>query len=126
MEFNDIKNRLKSLGYEVQSNDEWLISFLTKKVTSHVMAYCNIGIIPKLLEPFIVDMICGEFLLNKKDSDNLEGFNLDSAVKSIQEGDTTVTFSDGSMTTEQRLNKLIDYLTNERGASLKLFRRLKW
>jgi len=53
---------------------------------------------------------------------------LDAAVKSIQEGDTNITFAlgEGSSTPEQRLNSLIDYLINGRIGEIYRYRRLVW
>lgn len=64
-----------------------------------------------------------------KCSGQLEGFDLDAAaVKSIQEGDTNITFAlgEGSSTPEQRLNSLIDYLINGRIGEIYRYRRLVW
>ena len=69
-----------------------------------------------------------EYLNMKKCSGQLEGFDLDAAVKSIQEGDTNITFAlgEGSSTPEQRLNSLIDYLINGRIGEIYRYRRLVW
>ena len=58
----------------------------------------------------------------------IEGFDLDAAVKSIQEGDTNITFAlgEGSSTPEQRLNSLIDYLINGRIGEIYRYRRVVW
>ena len=73
-------------------------------------------------------MAVGEYLNMKKWSGQLEGFDLDAAVKSIQEGDTNITFAlgEGSSTPEQRLNSLIDYLINGRIGEIYRYRRLVW
>ena len=75
-----------------------------------------------------VYMAVGEYLNMKKCSGQLEGFDLDAAVKSIQEGDTNITFAlgEGSSTPEQRLNSLIDYLINGRIGEIYRYRRLVW
>lgn len=126
MEFDDIKTRLKSLGYDAVTDDEWIIKFLINKIENYVKRTCNLGSIPNLLKQILIDMVCGEFFLNRKNTGNLDGFNLDTAIKSIQEGDTNITFSDGSMTPEQRLHKLIDYLMTGRKEDLKSIRCFKW
>jgi len=73
-------------------------------------------------------MVVGQYLKWKKDCGQLEGFDLDAAVKSIQEGDTNITFAvgEGSATPEQRLNNLIEYLTNGRTREFIRYRRLVW
>lgn len=83
---------------------------------------------PGGLESLAVSMAVGEYLNMKKCSGQLEGFDLDAAVKSIQEGDTNITFAlgEGSSTPEQRLNSLIDYLINGRIGEIYRYRRLVW
>lgn len=83
---------------------------------------------PEGLESLAVSMAVGEYLNMKKCSGQLEGFDLDAAVKSIQEGDTNITFAlgEGSSTPEQRLNSLIDYLINGRIGEIYRYRRLVW
>jgi len=53
---------------------------------------------------------------------------LDAAIKQIQEGDTNTVFAigEGSLTPEQRLNGLIDYLINGRSDELYRYRKLVW
>lgn len=89
----------------------------------------NLSEIPEGLESLAVSMAVGEYLNMKKCSGQLEGFDLDAAaVKSIQEGDTNITFAlgEGSSTPEQRLNSLIDYLINGRIGEIYRYRRLVW
>lgn len=55
-------------------------------------------------------------------------FNLESAVKQISEGDTSITYAigDGNSTPEMRLDTLIDYLINHGKNELESYRCLKW
>ena len=64
----------------------------------------------------------------KKDSGQLGEFDLDAAVKSIQEGDTNITYAigDGNLTPEQRLDNLIEHLMNGRTREFIRYRRLIW
>ena len=75
-----------------------------------------------------VYMAVGEYLNMKKVSGQLEGFDLEAAIKQIQEGDTNTVFAigDGNLTPEQRLNSLIDYLANGRSRELYRFRKFVW
>lgn len=85
---------------------------------------------PAGLENIAESLAAGEYLRAKKAAGqlNLEGVDLDAAVKQIQEGDTSVTFAagEGSQTTEQRLDSLIDRLTAGREKELVRYRRLIW
>jgi len=88
----------------------------------------NLSEIPEGLENVAVNMAVGEFLNLKKSSGQLAGFDLEAAVKTIQEGDTNISFAigEGSSTPEQRLNSLIDFLINGRVGEIYRFRRLVW
>lgn len=85
---------------------------------------------PEGLENIAVSMAAGFYLAAKKAAGqlNLEGVDLDAAVKQVQEGDTSVTFAagEGSQTPEQRLDSLIDRLTAGREKELIRYRRLIW
>lgn len=126
--FEDVVERLESFGYEVTEVDSWMIEFLIQKVESSIKADCNINTIPEELHEIAVDMVVGEFLLNKKSRGQLEGFDLEAAVKQIHEGDTSVTFAigDGSKTPEERLDELILYLMNYGKGKFAAYRCIKW
>ena len=111
-----IKERLRSIGYAVKDSDDIAINFAMQKVENTIKNDCNISAIPDGLMNIAIDMVVGEFLMSKKTfaPNDLLNFNLDSAIKQIQEGDTNISFAvgEGSKTDEQRLDSFIDYLLN--------------
>ena len=117
---------LTALGVAGAADDPLLDMVLTN-VQWRIKNLSNLSEIPEGLESLAVSMAVGEYL-NMKCSGQLEGFDLDAAVKSIQEGDTNITFAlgEGSSTPEQRLNSLIDYLINGRIGEIYRYRRLVW
>ena len=109
--------------------DDPLLDIALNNVQWRIKNLSNLSEIPEGLESLAVSMAVGEYLNMKKCSGQLEGFDLDAAaVKSIQEGDTNITFAlgEGSSTPEQRLNSLIDYLINGRIGEIYRYRRLVW
>lgn len=124
---DDVKKRLESFGYTVTDADAWVLDFIIKKVENHIKNQCNTSTVSEGLYEIAVDMAVGEFLLGKKNIGQLTGFDLDAAIKSIQEGDTNITyaFGNGSMTPEERLNQLITYLMHPE-ADFVSYRCLKW
>lgn len=124
----DVTARLASFGYTVTENDTWILNFIIQTVETHIKNICNIDAIPEGLNNIIVDMVVGGFLLNKKSMGNLAGFNLETAIKQIQEGDTSITYAigDGDLTPEKRLDLLIDYLMNRGKNELLSYRCIKW
>ena len=123
----DVKERLASFDYQVTEADSWMLTFLIQKVENHIKIICNIDCIPNELSNIVIDMVVGEFLLNKKSMGNLAGFNLETAIKQIQEGDTSITYAigDGDLTPEKRLDLLINYLMDH-DKELISHRCIKW
>ena len=119
---------LTALGVAGAADDP-LLDIVLNNVQWRIKNLSNLSEIPEGLESLAVSMAVGEYLNMKKCSGQLEGFDLDAAaVKSIQEGDTNITFAlgEGSSTPEQRLNSLIDYLANGRSRELYRFRKFVW
>ena len=125
-----VKDRVKSLGYEVKADDEFALTFCVEKVRSTIKNEINWQDVPEGLEHIAVDMAAGEFLLSKKTfaPNDLVGFDLDYAVKQIQTGDTNTVFAtgEGSLTPEQRLTAFINYLLSYGKAEFNSFRRIRW
>lgn len=125
-----VKDRLKSLGYEVKADDEFALTFCVEKVRSTIKNEINWQDVPEGLEHIAVDMAAGEFLLSKKTfaPNDLVGFDLDYAVKQIQTGDTNTVFAtgEGSLAPEQRLTAFINYLLSYGKAEFNSFRRIRW
>lgn len=121
-------DRLKGFGLDVVVDDSLTISFAMSKVKNHILSVCNVNIIPTQCEQIFVDMICGEVLNIKNQKGELADTLPDEAsVKSIQLGDTNVTFAvDNSVTSEDRLKNLINYLLHNKEGDLISYRKVKW
>ena len=118
---------LTALGVAGAADDPLLDMVLTN-VQWRIKNLSNLSEIPEGLESLAVSMAVGEYLNMKKTVGQLTGFDLDAAIKQIQEGDTNTVFAigEGSLTPEQRLNGLIDYLINGRSDELYRYRKLVW
>ncbi len=129
-EVDSVKERLKSFGYEVKAEDAFVLGFCVEKVHNTMKNDINCQDVPEGLEYIAVDMAAGEFLLSKKTfaPTDLEGFDLDYAVKQIQIGDTNTVFAtgEGSQTPEQRLSAFISYLLSYGKSEFDSFRRIRW
>ncbi|MEG2261779.1 MAG: hypothetical protein RSB98_02925 [Raoultibacter sp.] len=119
---------LIALGYKLQTGDDWLLAFCEQKVTVEIKNACNVSAIPEGLTEIAIQAVAGEFLFAVKNAGRLTGFNLnlDFALKTLQEGDTTTTFAvERSLTPEQRLDALINGLLVGRKQYVS-YRCLKW
>lgn len=124
---DDVVSMLGALGVVITVDDP-LLDIVIRNVQYRVQNKTNCSTIPEGLEGVAVYMAVGEYLNAKKAMGQLTGFDLDAAIKQIQEGDTNTVFAigEGSLTPEQRLNGLIDYLINGRSDELYRFRKLVW
>jgi hypothetical protein len=124
----DVTLRLASFGYTVTEADSWVLDFIITKVENHIKSECNVDAVPDGLHNIAVDMVVGEFLLSKKSTGQLTGIDISAMEKSIQEGDTNITFAFGSgdKTPEKRLDELILYLMNYGKGSFASYRSFSW
>ena len=118
---------LTALGVTGAADDP-LLDIVIRNVQYRVQNETNQSELPEGLVSVAVYMAVGEYLNMKKVSGQLEGFDLEAAIKQIQEGDTNTVFAigDGSSTPEQRLDALISYLINGRTREFYRFRRFVW
>lgn len=121
MTAEEIISRLKTLGYEYTEADADLITFLMAKVKERICNACNLDEVPEGLSKKAVDMVCSEFMLGKMATGQLE--DVSGVLKSIAEGDTTVTFADGFSPAEQ-LKTYLMTLADEKG--LARYRKMTW
>ena len=120
-------SRLAALKYEVQDTDIFVIVFSVKKIENSIKNECNILQVPEGLYYLAIDWICAEFLLYKKQLGLLDGFDLETAIKTVQAGDTTVTYAtESAITPEKRMDAFLSFLLNRGRSELICYRRLKW
>ena len=122
-----ILNRLSSLGYTVKEADAWAIAYAVQSVQNYIKNSCNVTSVPEGLFHVLVDRSCGEFLYNQKQSGRLDiaGIDLSGAIKQISEGDTSVTFADGT-SDEQKFGQLLVTLRTMGEGEFVCYRRLVW
>jgi hypothetical protein len=121
-------SRLGQLGYVVKSEDYETITFELDTILNYVKNYCNITIIPDILDNRIVDRVCSAFLFNQKNAGKLEGFNYEIAIKELKEGDTTIKYSvdGGGDTPESRFDSMVKQLERGFDKWLTPHRALRW
>lgn len=125
--FNAVLQRLTFFGYILKESDDWVLCFTMQNVENHIRNSCNTPSVPSGLFNVAVDMVCGEFLLCKKQTGQLEieGLDLDGAIASISEGDVSVSFASDS-TDEEKFNRLTTFLMTRGEGDFVCYRKLKW
>lgn len=127
--FEAVVLRLAMLGYKVIEDDTPGLEYLISKCEKDILADINQKELPDGLFYTLVDMVAGQFMFNKKAAGDLEGFDFEAPVKSITEGDVSVTFaggSDGASSAEARFDALLSKLMHPAQSTLAAFRRMRW
>ena len=122
----DICNRLVTLGVVPDEDDVWLIYFSIQKVEANILNQTNQTEIPEGLFTVAVDMVCGEIIQTKYLSGKLclSDLQFEEAVKTVTQGDTTVTFESGE-SDEVKVKSLIDCLVDKE-SDLLCYRKMRW
>ena len=125
---DQVIDRLTMFGYTATESDYNHIDFELNKILNYTKNYCNIKEIPEILDPRIIDRVCSDFLYYKKNSGQLEGFDYETVIKQIKEGDTTVTYAvgQGEDTPENRFDAFVKQLERGYDKWITPHRRLRW
>lgn len=123
--------KLRILKWEEQEDDSQLLELLVEKVIDGINNFTNqnytLETIPSTIKNIVIDRTIGEFLFLKKNSGALPEIDSKIIEKQLQVGDTSITYvTEGILTSEQRLDKIINYLINIGEKDLIKFRRLIW
>ena len=126
---DQIIERLKQLGYTYkEEEDSNAIQFELEKTINYIINNFTRSTVPDILDHRIIDKVCADFLYYKKNSGSLEGFNYDSVIKQIKEGDTTIQYAvgQGEDTPENRFDSFVNQLSRGLDKWCTPYRRLKW
>ncbi len=120
----EITARLLQLGYEIEEGDGEALLFAANRTEERIKNLCNVYRIPDELEFKAVDMACGEFLSGKMVSGELGAYTEYGGrlIKTVAEGDTSVTYSDDAMKNTENFIKALCGSDSE----IICCRRLKW
>lgn len=123
-----VVDRLQQFGYEVSTEESTQVDFELNLTIDYAKNYCNIETIPTILDKRIIDKVAATYLFNRKNSGQLEGFNYESVIKQIKEGDTTIAYAvgQGEDTPENRFDSLVKQLERGFDKWLTPHRALRW
>ena len=129
VEVDEVRDRLCHFGYEIKDGDDETISFEINKVENEIKNICNTNEIPYGLKNKAIDKICGCFLGGKLASGSLKLNDIDmnaTGIKTVTEGDTTVSATDSGDSREQILSKFIADLSEIDKNELYKYRKFVW
>lgn len=127
--YEDVTRRLATLGYQATEADGPGIDYSISKCEAALLAEINHKELPDGLFFTLVDMAAGAFLREKLASGSLEleGMDFSSSVKSVTEGDVSVSFAGGgSGSPEARFLSRLAELEHPPEGILAAYRRLRW
>lgn len=120
--------RLSALGYSVTEADNLALDYAAKKAEATLKAATNQPEVPEGLFYVWTDMAAGLFLTDKKSTSALAGvYDFSAPVKSVSEGDTSVSFAiadTGSF--EDQFDAMLAKLMHPDEDLIVAFRRLAW
>lgn len=127
---NEIKNRLAFLGFAELDIPDSAIEYAVELSADIIKTKTNRTDVPTELRRVHIDMAAG-FLLREKKTAIMsdESYGYAAPVKSISEGDMSVTFaagSEGVSSPEARFDELIKNLTEPSESVFAAHRRFKW
>lgn len=102
-----------------------LLSITIQAVEQEIINKTNQPQVPEGLESVAVYRAAGQYLSLAQATGQLTDFDFSSAVQSIKEGDTTVTFLDGS-TDVETFSNAVSAMTQYGADQLNRYRRLVW
>lgn len=122
---NDVLDYFESLGYVTVDDDAFLIGFSIIKIYFKIKNICGINVIPDELNYAFVELSVAEILTSLKASGKLnQCFNLGDNVKTVNIGDTSVTFDLSNA--EKSIQNLIDVLSEKGELEVLCYRKLRW
>lgn len=122
------KERLAAFGYKVTDNDNSALEYNIRRAEAYLIAQTNQKQVPDGLEYVWVDMAVGMFLADKKATGALgDTYTFDAPVKSVSEGDTSVTFAiSDAGSAEDQFNAAISKMINPSAEVIAAYRKLVW
>lgn len=126
--FEAVVERLASLDYTISEGDKSAAVYSINKAEASLKASTNQFILPDGLFYVWTDMAAGIFLTDKKASGALaEVYDFSAPVKSVSEGDTSVTYAvTDSGTFESKFDTMLDKMLHPDPETILKYRRLAW
>lgn len=115
MEKTELINSLKELVGEQSTESSFLLGFIVDKAQEMICNYCNIDAVPEGLKTTLISMCVDIYR-----AENYGSKEENSTVKSISEGDASVTFATGYSN-----NPAAVFLKNYQ-TQLNKYRRVRW
>lgn len=125
---DEIIQKLKTLNLiNINLNlSEKIVSIAINSIQNYINCEINPFIDFSLIKQIFIDLVIGEYLLLIKNANLDDTMDFEPAIKSISEGDVSITYSTENLETNaQKLNFLIDYFLSKKSLLLN-FKSIRW
>lgn len=103
-----------------------IVFMAIKSIENYIKCEINSFIDFSIIKETFIDIVIGEYLTLIKNANLDENMNFETAIKSISEGDVSITYStETAETKEDRLNQLIGYFLAKKSLLLN-FKAIRW
>lgn len=102
-----------------------IIIMSIQSVKNYIKCEINSFLDFSLIKDIFIQIVIGEYLLIIKNANLDENMVFEDAIKSISEGDVSITYFDKLETKQDKLNKLIDYYLSKKRLLLN-FKSIRW
>lgn len=127
--FTEVSERLSALGFKDVQNEEAILRYNIRKAEDILKNKTNQIFVPDGLKTAWIDMATGMFLQDLKQTGKLmsSDFDFSAPVKSITEGDTSVTYAlSESLSPAAEFEKMINHMINPSEDIIAKYRKLVW
>lgn len=124
----DVRLFLLQWKFKPSKDEEWLVAFQIRNTVQELCRLCQCKELPKALDSVVVQRAVGNVLLFLRQSGRFSALmTTEEAVKTVQTGDISVTFSvDGSLSQENLIENYIKALVESGEGELGCYRKLRW
>lgn len=115
---------LKPFGIAIETSN-FSLEFAVQSTIQDILNFCNLKEIPKELEHVVIRRVLANLIGFKLQTDGAESMNIEKGIKSISEGDVSITYY-SSVDKGALLNKFIQDSKNYGLDNLYSFRDFRW
>ena len=115
---------LKLINIEIEYAKK-ITSICINSVKNYILCEINNNIDFLQIKEIFIDIVIGEYLTLIKNANLDENMEFETAIKSISEGDVSITYFENKNSKDNKLNFLIQYFLNKKSLLLN-FKAIRW
>lgn len=124
---NEVLNKLNYLdllSIDIETTKK-IIKIAINSAKSFVICEINFNMDFNKIRDIFIDIVISEYLILIKNTDFDKNMNFDNAIKSISEGDVSISYFQNKHSKQEKLDGLILYFSNKKSL-LNNFKSIRW